>query len=140
LQYPGLANRNCCLDRSWDILHYLLSAGRRNDPDSQDFILDIALFGDQEIADHVRAGQGVSVKYTAPSEVQLVAQTLQPITTDLLRFHYAPEKMEASQVYKFWAHRADEALWQSIATYFASFKTFYLAAAMHGEGVIVVLD
>lgn len=140
-QYPGLASRNCYLSRWWDKLHYLLSANRRRDKGSEvDHLFDIAVRGGREIAPHVRAPQGVPVKYVSPDEVELIAVLLGPMTTEDLRAHYCPEKMEASHVYKFWADRADESEWPYIAKYFGTFREFYLEAARHREGVIVCLD
>lgn len=140
-QHPGLAKRNCYLDRWWDKLHYLLSANRRGGPGSEeDLLLDKAVRGDSEIAEHIRAPQGVPVKYVAPDEVELIAVLLEPMTAESLRVHYSPVKMEASGVYKFWADRADDTEWRHIEDYFARFQLFYLEAARHGEGVIVCLD
>ncbi len=140
-QYPGLGKRNCYLGRWWDKLHYLLSANRRGDPKSEeDDLLDKAVLGGSEIAEHVRAPQGVPVKFNASTEVELIAVVLEPMTPETLRVHYCPAKMEARGVYKFLANRADKAEWGYIADYFAAFRAFYLEAARHGEDVIVCLD
>lgn len=140
-RHPGLASRNCYLGRSWDELHYLLSANRRNDSGSaEDALFDKAVRGARDIAEHVRAPQGAPVRYVAPDEVESIALLLEPMTAASLRVHYAPARMEASGVYKFWADRADESEWGRVAECFASFRTFYLDAARHEEGVIVCLD
>src|SRR5262249_60104895 len=73
-QYPGLDRWNFDLDRSWDELHYLLSATRRGEKAAEeDTLLDKAVRGSGKIADHVRAPQGIHVTYVTPSEVELIA-------------------------------------------------------------------
>jgi hypothetical protein len=139
-RHPGLDRRTCYLERYWDILHYLLSPKRRGAPDTEEGkALDSAVVGDSEIADHVRAGQGVPLRHVAPDKVELAAVVLEPMTADRLREHYNPARMEALGVYKFWADRADESKWRHITEYFAAFRTLYLDAARHGEGVLVCL-
>ena len=140
IQYPRLERWNFDLNRCWDELHYLLSANRRGEKAAEeDNFLDKALRGSSQIADHVRAPQGIHVRYVAPSEVELIGVVLQPMKTESLRVHYSPKKMEQRQVYKFWADRAGEFEF-SAARFFDSFRAFYLEAAMRGDGVIACLD
>lgn len=141
-QHPGLEKRNCFLDRWWDKLHYLLSANRRDEAGSEeDDLFDKALRGTSVMMlKRARAPQYLPVKYVAPAEVEMIAVLLQSMSTESLRVHYVPTKMEASGVYKFWADRADESEWTHISDYFTDFRTFYLEAARHKEGVIVCLD
>jgi hypothetical protein len=140
-QHPDLMKRNCYLEKWWDKLHYLLSPNRRQNPGTgEGMLLDKAVLGDREIAEHVRGSQGAPVKYVAAPEVERIACLLRPMTSEILRVNYAPEKMEAAGVYKFWADRANESQWDAIASYFEHFRNFYLDAAKHHEGVIVVLD
>jgi len=139
-QHPGLEMRNCDVDRSWDMLHYLLSANRRDEPPTKEAdLFDKAVRGATEIADHVRGTQGAPVKYVPPADVKAIGAGLQAMTVDSLRLHYDPVKMDTSCVYKFHADRAGEH-WEYIAEYFAPFRAFYLAAARHGEGVIACMD
>lgn len=138
--YPGLEQWNFDLDRAWDELHYLLSATRRDEKAcEEDTFLDKAVRGSSEIADHVRAPQGIHVRYVNPSEVELIGVVLEPMKTETLRAHYSPKKMEQRTVYKFWADRAEEFEF-SAARYFDGFRAFYLDAARRGDGVIVCLD
>jgi hypothetical protein len=140
-RHPGLESRNCFLDRCWDKLHYLLSANRRNDSGGEeDDVFDKAVRGERETIEQFRARGGSPVKYVSPDTVQMIALLLEPISAGRLRAHYDPVAMEASAVYKFWADRADEAEWNSISGYFVSFRSFYLEAARHREGVLVCLD
>lgn len=138
--YPGLERCNFALDRAWDELNYLLSANRRGEEAAEeDTILDKAIRGSGEIADHVRAPQGIHVRYVNPCEVELIGLVLEPMSSDNLRVHYSPKKMEFRKVYKFWADRAGEFEF-SAARYFDGFRAFYLEAARRGDGVIVCLD
>jgi len=140
-RHPGLESRNCLLDRGWDKLHYLLSANRRNDIGiDEDDVFDKAVRGDREITKHLRKRGGFPVKYVSPDIVQTIALLLEPMSAGGLRAHYDPAKMETSAVYKFWADRADEDEWGHISAYFVSFRSFYLDAARHREGVLVCLD
>jgi hypothetical protein len=139
-RYPGLEKRNFDLSRSWDELHYLLSATRRQGKIvEEDVFLDKAVRGGSGIADYVKAPQGAHVRYVTPNEVELIAVVLEPMTTESLRIHYSPVKMEHSKVYKFWADRAGEFEYSG-ARFFEGFRAFYLEAARHGDGVIVCLD
>jgi hypothetical protein len=140
IQFPGLEQWNFDLHRSWDELHYLLSATRRGAKGAEeDKFLDNAVRGTGEIADHVRAPQGGPVRYVTPSEVELIAVVLDPLNNESLRIHYSPKKMELRKVYKFWADRAGEFEFSAVR-YFDGFRAFYLEAASRGNGVIVCLD
>jgi hypothetical protein len=132
-RYPGMERWNFDLDRSWDELHYLLSATRRAEPaGEEDRLLDKAVRGvNGELADHVC--------YVTPGEVELIGLVLEPMSSESLRVHYVPEKMEQRNVYKFWADRAEE-FSLSAARHFDGFRAFYLDAARRGDGVIVCLD
>ena len=138
--YPGLEGRNCFLDSRWDLMHYLLCAQRRDEPgDGRDVILGHALLGADGIAEHVRGSQGVPVKLVPAAEVALAADLLESMSVETLGRHYDPVKIRAAGVYKFWADRAD-VMWEDIAGRFSRFRAFYLAAARHGDDVLVCLD
>ena len=103
---PGLEKRNCCLDRNRDILHYLLSATRRDEPSSDaDRAIDRAFDAGEVIAEHVRAGQGALVRYLPPTVVADVAEVVSEMSHATLLTYYHPVRMEAAHVYKFWADR-----------------------------------
>lgn len=139
-QHPGLEKRNCDLDRCWDELHYVLSAHRREEPGSEiDALLDAAVRGESLIAEHVCSGQGVPLRYTPPERVAEIARVLTPMTWASLERHCIPERMEAANVYKFFADRADEQEWAWLREAFERFRAFYLSAAEHGEAVLVCL-
>ncbi|WPB80034.1 DUF1877 family protein [Archangium violaceum] len=140
-QQPGLEERNCDLGRSWDQLHYVLSAHRRGEPGSEtDALLDMAVRGESLIAEHVRSGQGVPVRYTPPERVAELARVLTPMTWESLEKQCVPDRMEAAGVYKFFASHASEQEWTWLREYFHRFRAFYLTAAEHGNTVLVCTD
>jgi hypothetical protein len=117
-QHPGLEKRNCYLDRWWDKLHFLLSAKRRGYAGSAaDELLDKAIHGGDLIAEHVRAPQGVPVRFVTTAEVNAIAELLRPLTSNQLRVHYSPSDMEVAGMYKFVAGR-EEQDWECIPQYF----------------------
>jgi hypothetical protein len=140
---PGIKRRNCDLGRNWDILHYLLSANRRGEKYARERtpeeirLMDIAIKGDEIIADHVRGGQGVHVRFVQPSDVVLIAVVLDGISVSDLTKHFDAEKMTRHKVYKFFA---DYCTTGSILPVFEAFRRFYLDAAAHEEAAIVCLD
>jgi Domain of unknown function (DUF1877) len=141
LRFPGLNQRNLYLAREWDRLHYLLSATRRGEKSfEQDRLLDTAIRGGSDIGANALGTQGIPVRYVRPDDVVLIAVVLDSMTNDDLRVHYSSEKMQQSNVYKFWADRADESEWGHIAKSFEVFRAFYVDVAMHQEGVIACLD
>lgn len=137
--FPGIETWNFELHREWDELHYLLSAMRRGEKETDEAVLfDKAVRGTM-IAESVRATQGRTINYVSPSDVASIAALMEPMTVDSLRDHYIPEKMEYRCVYKFWADRA-EVFERSAASYFDGFRAFYLNAASRGNAVLVCLD
>lgn len=140
-QYPELPFRRCNLGRRWDKVHYLLSATRRGEPGTDaDLAIDRAFGAGELIADHVRATQGIPVRYLPPAVVREIAQLIEPIDHNVLAAQYDPERMEAAGVYKLSAEQADEAEWRWIVASFEDLRQFLLAAAAAGDGAIVCLD
>ena len=139
--HPRLTDQHCDLDREWDRLHYLLSAGRRDEPPTaEDVLADAAIRGGAPIAEHARATQGVPVRYSDPELVGRISRLLDALSFDDLRRHDVPEKMEAAGVYKFPAERAGDAEWTRLRARFEALRAFYRTAAAHGDGVLVKLD
>ena len=139
--HPELRARNCYLDRRWDVLHYLLSATRRGEPATDDDLTIDRAFGAGElIADHVRGGQGVPVRYLSPAVVFDLAVVVEPLDDVALARHYNPARLEAAAIYKFWADRADESEWERIVGYFARFREFFVDAARTGSAAIACQD
>lgn len=139
-QFPGVEKRNCFLDSRWDALYYLLSANRRREISGQaDITFEHAVLGAEDIAEHVQGAQGAPVKYVRPDEVISIARLLETMSPLTLRKHYDPARMSDAGVYKFWSDRGEEE-WADVEVRFAALRQFYLDAAHHGEGVMVVLD
>jgi hypothetical protein len=138
--YPDLRTRNCYLDRRWDVLHFLLSATRRDEPaTATDLVIDRAFNAGELIADYVQAGQGVPVRYLSPAAVSEIAAVLEPLDRDALARHYDPVRMD-DEVYKFSAKDANEVEWERIVGYFTALRSFFLTAAGAGDAVIVCKD
>lgn len=136
---PGLEKRNCHLDRRWDILHFLLSANRRRERGGEiDAYVDLALNGAEIIGGQVRGTQGVPVRYTNPSQVELIAAALTSMTKRQMKKYNNPARMQAHAVYKAFGNSPHR--WQTLCEDFAALRGLYVVAAEHGEGVIVCLD
>lgn len=140
LDYPTLPTRHLDLDRTWDKLHYLLSAERRGHSAGPcDQILTRAIRGGDPIGEHVLAGQGAPLCYLRPSEVNTAAGILDRLTEADLRTHYDPVAMHAGAVYKFDPDAA-EADWPWIVENFHALRRFYRVVAEYDEGVLFLLD
>jgi hypothetical protein len=137
--HPGIEGRIYTLDRYFDMLHYLLSEGRRRgEPHGADWGTR-SILGGKSLSEHLRGGQGHPIRYTPPAEVGEIAAWLEGLTSGDLRSAYSPAEMERQCVYKYWADRADEQTWDRIVGYFEGLRSFYADVALHGEGVLVVV-
>jgi hypothetical protein len=141
LLHPGLKKQTFSLERVWDSLHYLLSAGRRGGEASlEDNLMDQAIRGGEAIAEHVRGTQGIPIRLVVPQDVVRIADLLRAKPYEALQENYSPLKMEERAVYKFWAEGQDEQLSEWLREYYEGFRRFYAEAAAHGEAVLVCLD
>ena len=137
---PGLGKRNCYLSKSWDRLHYLLSATRREEQSTeQDVLMDKAVRGSIQVA-NLRASQGNPIMWVHPNEVQLAATVLESMSAQDLRKLYDAQKMWNIGIYKSWRDEAEEEWWPLSADLFTHFRAFYLEVARHHEGVFVILS
>jgi hypothetical protein len=139
-RHPGPERRSFSPGRTWDVLHYLLSAERREEPDAGeiDALFSRAVKGGEVLAGHLAGGQGIPIRYVTPEDVQAAARRLESMDCAALRAHYDPQRMEDTGVYKFLADWPGS--WESICGSFLGFRAFYLEVARHGEGVLVCLD
>ena len=137
-EHPGLRNRVCTLDRSYDMLHYLLSEARQQGTfDAEDWATH-AIRGTLALPEHLQGGQGHPIRYSPPDTVEESASWLGGVTDLSLHEAYDPPAMEAQAVYKMRSEDQDGELWKYIRTYFEGWKAFYLAAAAHQDGVLVI--
>ena len=137
--HPGIEGRIYTLDRYFDMLHYLLSEGRRRgEPDGADWGTR-SIQGGMSLPEHLRAGQGHPIRYTPPAEAGEIAAWLEEQTVGDLFSAYSPGEMERQGVYKYWADRATEQTWDRIIGCFQGLQSFYADVALHGEGVLVVV-
>ncbi|MFB1480878.1 DUF1877 family protein [Corallococcus sp. RDP092CA] len=138
---PDLATRHVALDRRWDHLHFVLSGRRRNSPGTHDDSLaGISIQGEAEIAPHVVAGQGVPLRYTRPETVERIARLLEAVHFDTQREHFTFENLSRAGVYKCPREQDIDEAWQWLRARFDLFRAFYVAAAKHGDGVLVRVD
>jgi hypothetical protein len=137
-RHPGLEQRCHTVDRDWDALHYLLSEARR--AGSGDDWSGNLIRGAGVIAEHLRAGQGVPLRYSGPETVKALFERLERVSEAELRQSYEPERMEERAVYKFWANRADAQTWPLLWERFEGLRAFFRQVADKGEGVLVLLD
>ncbi|MBZ4373154.1 DUF1877 family protein [Corallococcus sp. AS-1-6] len=138
---PDLATQQVDLGRRWDHLHFVLSDRRRHAPGAEDDSLaGIAIHGEAEIAPHVVAGQGVPLRYTRPETVEQIARMLEGVRFDALREHFTFKRLSEAAVYKCPREEGIDEAWQWLVERFDSFRTFYVTAAKHGDGVLVRVD
>lgn len=138
--YPGIEKRNYALDQYFDMVHYLISPWKRGETNSDPNDLGTrAICGATALPGHLVGPQGFSVRYSGPDDVLEIALTLESLTTEDLRIHYNPFRMERC-CYKFWADRADEQTWQWICEYFEGLKAFYMDVAECEQGVVALQD
>lgn len=137
--HPGIEGRIYTLDRYFDMLHYLLSEGRRRGEYDGADLGARSIRGGMSLPEHLRGGQGHPIRYTPPVEAVEIAAWLEGLTIGDLRSAYSPAEMERQCVYKYWADRADEQTWDRIVGYFEGLRSFYAEVAAHGEGVLVVV-
>lgn len=138
---PNLATQQVHLYRSWDHLHFVLSARRREAPGTEDDSLaGIAILGEAEIGPHVVAGQGVPLRYTRPETVKRIARMLDAFPFESLREQFTFEQLTRAHVYKCPREDAVEDAWQWLRECFEHFRSFHATAAEHGDGVLVRVD
>jgi hypothetical protein len=125
--------------RSWDIVHYLLSAKRRGEEvagEHDDLIARAVLGGDALTAKVQEDQQFEIVRYMPPAEVHLAAEILSQVTEDQMRQHYDLDYMNQIHVYKIWSHSSGEMGFREHCEAFEEWRDFYSVAAAHDEGVI----
>jgi hypothetical protein len=137
-EHPGIAHRCYSLGRSWDVLHYLLSAGRRAGQSLADDHGTWAIRGSDPVGELARGGQGIPIRYVPREKVIEVSHFLEDLRPEELRGLWDPERMEQEGVYKFWASRntAFEPYWVALD----GLRAFYRAVAENRESVLIVLD
>ena len=141
-EYPELVRLNCDLDRRFDILEYLLCAGRRGDePTEADRVLGRVFEIDADIvAEHVRATQGRWVRHVPAGVVAEAAALLTQVTPSDLRQHFDAPRMVAAGVYKFHADRTSPEWWADTEKHFGLLRGFMVATADAGFDAIFVID
>jgi hypothetical protein len=137
--HPGIEDRIYTLDRYFDMLHYLLSEGRRRGEFNGADWGTKSILGGMSLSGHLRGGQGHPIRYSPPADVSEIAAWLEGLTAGDLRSAYSPVGMEKQCVYKYWADRADDQTWDWIIKYVEGLRSFYAGTASHGEGVLAIV-
>ena len=138
--HPGLETRNCSLVSYFDVIEYLISPARRDRKCKELDLGGQTIQGTIELAAHLRASQGILLRYNEPVAVLVMADLLTSITHDDLRRNYDSARMQFAAVYKFKEDRAGEEELALICELFDEFTKFYQSAAEHQEGVLVTMD
>ena len=134
LERPGIGERSYYDGTGmWDAVNYLISGRRRTEAAGEPEWGDAAVRGFRKFPD-TKAG----ISYSLASEVQDIAEFLSGITLQDLRRHYEPVDMERAGVYKFWADRADDEIWDTICELFEEIRAVHLKAAKFGEAILVI--
>jgi len=136
---PSIAHRSCDVGRSWDKIHYLLSAHRRGEAGTEvDTLCDFAVRGEAALGQNITSSQG-PVRYTRPATVVRIADVLSSRPPESLRRHLNAERMEQAGVYKFGAFDATDDGWRLLLEAYCELRALYRGAATHREGVLAFM-
>jgi Domain of unknown function (DUF1877) len=137
-----LSGRNILpFTRLLDALHYVLSEQRRRGRRYTygDDVGSKAIMGSETIAPHIQGGQvgAGPARYLPSADVLEVAAFFELTQPDDLHWWYDPAKMVKQGAYRVYATEGSEALWDWIVGFYQRLRARYLAAAEHGEGMLV---
>ncbi|MBN8232424.1 DUF1877 family protein [Corallococcus macrosporus] len=134
---PDLRTLNLFLARDWDLLHFFLSAHRRDEPGTEaDTLADMAILGEAIIAEHVLSGQDVPLRYTRPETVERIARMLQELPFESV-WRHCPPVGESPDIYKHSGIEPTEEVRSFVEGLFKKLRAFYVSVAAHGDGVLV---
>ena len=137
--HPGIDTRIYTLDRYFDILHFLLSEGRRRGRyDATDWGTK-AILGSTSLPEHVRGLQGHKSRYIPPDDVKEIDVRFGELSSEDIIAVYSPIEMERQCVYKYWADRADTETCDLTLKYIEGLRAFYAAVSSNDEGVLCVV-
>jgi hypothetical protein len=118
------------LDKSWHAIHYMLcgDAMEGSGPGAQ------AVLGGQEIGEDWGYGPA---RYLTPEEVAQVASFLDSLPPTAFSSRFAPDAMDAAEIYpQIWVRDGDEGL-EYILEYYEQLRTFYRDVAAKGHGAFL---
>jgi hypothetical protein len=134
--YPGIEHRNLYLGRSWDMLYYLLSEGRRKgEPKDWTHWVEKAIFGGEILNEATQTTIGFPIRYLSPVEVCHVQDKLETVTLEMLRSHWNPQAMREAEIYKIHVEENEDCC-KWVQEDFEKLRAFYALSAGHGEGVL----
>lgn len=136
-RHPGIAGRCHDVGRAWDVLHYLLSPGRRAGQGIADDWGTWAIRGSDPVGALARGVQGIAIRYVPRARVDEVSRRLDDVRPEHLRAHWDPARMQQQAVYKL---AASEETFDAHWAAFVDLRAFYRATRREREAVLVVLD
>jgi Domain of unknown function (DUF1877) len=121
------------VDKAWHGLHYLLTGCADGGPEP----LAWAVLGGAEIGDDMGYGPA---RFLLPPQVRAVAEALSVVNESTLRSRYAPQAMEAADIYPsvIWVRDGEESF-DYLLENFNILQTFYRDAAASGHGALLWL-
>lgn len=119
------------VDKSWHCIHFMLSGSA----DGGSTPLSWAILGGEEFGDDIGYGPA---RILLPDEVRMIATALSDISEEDFKSRYAPQAMQAADVYlsDMCVRDGDDALFY-LASNYVNLNEFYRNAAFRGDGVVL---
>jgi uncharacterized protein DUF1877 len=134
---PGIETRYVSIDRTWDMLCYLLSEKRRTGDNPHTDLGGRAIMGSEKLAPI--SGQGFPIYYLNPEEVHQVVTLLHKIDYEAFKKNFDPVLMSEASIYKYRQLVSYENALDDVWYFFERLRKFYSIVSEHNEGVIVHL-
>lgn len=130
--------RVCDIDKTWDVLSYLLTGCALEDIGDAEPPFSWVIFGAHVLDAAMDLGYGPA-NYVTAEQVQLINKALADITVKNLEAKYDADQINASGIYpNAWGSTEDEM--DYIGDNFEALKAFYNTAAVEGQAVICYLS
>lgn len=119
------------VDKAWHGIHYMLTGS----VDGGEEPLSLTVFGGEEIGEDMGYGPA---RFLTPQQVKAVSAALDALGEDDFRSRFAPEEMEAAEIYPddIWLSDSQEAL-EDLMEGYRQLVVFYSQAAVRGDGAIL---
>lgn len=120
------------IGKSWHGIHFMLT----DSADGGEEPLSLAVFGGEEVGEEI--GCAGPARFLTPQQVKAVSAALDTLGEDGFRSRFAPEKMEAAEIYPviIWVRDSQEAL-EDVMEGYRQLVVFYSQAAVRGDGAIL---
>jgi hypothetical protein len=119
------------VDKVWHGIHYMLTGSAYGGEEP----LSLTVFGGEAIGEDMGYGPA---RMLMPQQVKAVAKALNALDEDVFRSRFAPQEMEAAEIYpdEIWVCDSQEAL-EDLVEGFQQLLVFYSVAAARGNGAIL---